>query len=423
MTLFRRFVRRYAPQKVRDAWAWIRDRLKLTAYEDLEGLHEYAFAPDPDPRPRLTLVIPSVAPHKAFGGVSTGLAIFLEIGRRTGADLRIITDEFEASVDRSLVDSRARAMGIEPDRIELQRRLHTTPQVAVRSQEVFVSYNWCVALNLRSLIAEQSAHFGGGLRPFIYPIQEYEPLFYPFSASHMLARMAFDLKQPCWGLFNSHQLYEFFVAQGHQVARNWVFEPKLTESLRPALLAGPTPKTKRILIYGRPGIARNCFPAIERGLTLWAERHPEFADWDVVSAGMRHAPVPFGPRRTIRSLGKLSLEAYAQLLRTSAVGLSLMSSPHPSYPPLEMAHFGIRTITNRYANKDLGPVHDNIISTPDIDAETISDALAQACREFLAAPDAGWAATSHMPAYLDPKPWTFLDEVATELQALWATLP
>lgn len=34
-------------------------------------------------------------------------------------------------------------------------------------------------------------------------------------------------------------------------------------------------------------------------------------------------------------------------------GISLMSSPHPSYPPLEMSVFGIKVITNNYSNKDL----------------------------------------------------------------------
>jgi hypothetical protein len=158
---------------------------------------------------------------------------------------------------------------------------------------------------------------------------------------------------------------------------------------------------------------------VESGLKLWAARHPEFAGWEVVSAGMAHPPTPFAPGRAIRSLGKLSLEAYADLLRTTGVGISLMSSPHPSYPPLEMAHFGIRTVTNRYANKDLGGAHDNIISIPDIDAATVAEALARACAAFEAAPDAGWAATSHMPAFLDPAPWPFLDNVAGELKRLW----
>ena len=51
------------------------------------------------------------------------------------------------------------------------------------------------------------------------------------------------------------------------------------------------------------------------------------------------------------SAGKLSLQAYGALLNQCAIGISLMLSPHPSYPPLEMAHSGILTITNSFAEK------------------------------------------------------------------------
>ena len=49
-----------------------------------------------------------------------------------------------------------------------------------------------------------------------------------------------------------------------------------------------------------------------------------------------------------------------------------MVSPHPSYPPLEMSSFGIKTITNKYENKDISYFNDNIISVDYCDAEYIS---------------------------------------------------
>ena len=58
----------------------------------------------------------------------------------------------------------------------------------------------------------------------------------------------------------------------------------------------------------------------------------------------------------MRALGKLDLDAYGSLLRESAVGLSLMVSPHPSYPPLDMAHLGLRVVTNGFGPKDLSSV-------------------------------------------------------------------
>jgi hypothetical protein len=421
MPKLRELLKRSLPEGLRDRVAKLRDSLAAPALETIV-LHGYSMAIDDSPRPRLSLVIPSIAPKAAFGGVLTGLDIFLEIGKRTGVDLRIISDNFER-VDRSLVEARAKSIGLDGDTIEILGRDQETPRIAMRVHETLLSYNWWTTLNIRSLLDQQAAAFGGEAQPYIYLMQDYEPHFYPFSSTHMLARLAFEPTRPCWGLFNSHQLHEFYLAQGHSVTKSFVFEPQISNSLRPALAAGPPAKVKRILVYGRPSIPRNCFPAVEAGLKLWAARRPEFADWEVVSAGMAHEPTPFAPGRALRSMGKLSLEAYAELLRTTAVGLSLMASPHPSYPPLEMAHFGIRTVTNGYANKNLASAHDNIISMADIDAPTVAAALAEACSAFERDPAAGWWAKSHVTSFLDPAPWPFLDEVADELRKLWPAAP
>ena len=76
------------------------------------------------------------------------------------------------------------------------------------------------------------------------------------------------------------------------------------------------------------------------------------------------------------SLGKLSLDDYAAALSESAIGVSLMLSPHPSYPPLEMAQFGVRVVTNGFANKDLGAEAQGIVSlrapTPEAIGQTLS---------------------------------------------------
>lgn len=418
MPRLRELIKRNIPTGLRNVVVGVRDMFAAPALEDIV-MHDYLLAPDEDARPRLTLVIPSVDPLGAFGGVTTAIDIFLDIAHRTGAQPRIITDDFEKQMDRSVIDRRAAAIGLDPAAVEILRRTVEAPTVSVRSRDVFIAYNWYIALNVRTLIDKQAAHFGGPRRPFLYIIQDYEPLFYGLSSTHMLARLAFDPGQPCWGLFNSSQLHDFFEAQGHKLERSYVFEPKIPRGLRPALDCGPVDKVKRLLIYGRPQIPRNCFPAVEKGLRLWAQRCPQFEDWEVVSAGLTHKPVPIAPGRAINSLGKLPLDEYANLLRTTSVGLSLMASPHPSYPPLEMAHFGALTITNRYANKDLGPLHDNFISIDDIDAPTIADALSDACTRFEADPGGGWQGKSRMPFYLDPAEWPFLSELADDLTAAW----
>jgi O-antigen biosynthesis protein len=406
---FREVLKRAMPTFIRQTLNGLQDKLERPPLEDAV-LHDYELAPDTRSQPRLSLLIPSISPKKAFGGVATGIETFMEIGKRTAVQLRILLDDFEP-VDTTVVAKCARDASVELARIEIVPRRRWVPRIDVRADDVFCTFNWWTTLNVRSLLREQYRIFGGLPRPHLYLIQEYEPLFYRMSSTHMMAGAAFQSSWPCWGLFNSGELYAFFLAQGHRIERAFVFEPKLSASMRP-FLGGETPlKARRILIYGRPSQPRNCFPAIAKGLQQWARKYPEFSGWEVISVGLPHPPVRFGPQRVMKSLGKLSLEDYGKLLRGSAVGLSLMASPHPSYPPLEMAHFGLRTITNTYANKDLSTSHPNIMSIRDLGPNTIADALAQACRTFEADHAAGWLAPSNRPSFLEPAPFSFIEEI------------
>lgn len=70
------------------------------------------------------------------------------------------------------------------------------------------------------------------------------------------------------------------------------------------------------------------------------------------------------------------------MLETYA-GISLMSSPHPSYPPLEMSEFGVKVITNSYANKDLSKFDDNIVSVDNVNPVNIANKLVDICNNYV----------------------------------------
>jgi hypothetical protein len=95
--------------------------------------------------------------------------------------------------------------------------------------------------------------------------------------------------------------------------------------------------------------------------------------WTFVSAGETHPDVDLGKGFSLKSLGKLSIDEYGHQLQQSFAGISLMVSPHPSYPPLEMAAFGINVLTNRYDEKCLSSLANNINSVDYLSAESISE--------------------------------------------------
>lgn len=348
-------------------------------------LADYRFVSSANTRSRMTLVMPNLSKSEAFGGVTTGIDIFLNLTKAVAAtqplDLRLILTDSDQSTDVALFTSRAARSAFEPDDLIVQCIKSQTEHIEVRKDEIFVTYNWWTTLNIEPLLCKQSEHFEQPRKPLLYLIQEYEPVIFPFSSGHMLAREAYETPARLWGIFNSNNLLSYFKRQDHSVEREWVFQPVINDQFRPFVDEVATAERKpQILIYGRPNVNRNCFSALIRGLKHWSAEYPEYAEWDVVSAGTPHETVDIGAGRSVHSLGKLPLEDYAQTLLESSVGVSLMASPHPSYPPLEMAHFGLRVVTNSYTCKDLSGFHPNIVSLNSISASSLAKGIVQACK-------------------------------------------
>jgi O-antigen biosynthesis protein len=144
----------------------------------------------------------------------------------------------------------------------------------------------------------------------------------------------------------------------------------------------PLPRERRILVYGRPTVSRNAFEVICEALFRWQQREPVTASrWRIISLGEEFDPRWTVPVQNIEIGGKATLEDYADHLNRAAVGISLMLSPHPSYPPLEMAEAGVLAITNKYGCKDLSRRFPDIISIEQVDPELLAEAIEVAVRD------------------------------------------
>lgn len=413
----RAFLKRNLPPQIKTLIHRMRETVAPPPVDDIV-LAEYHALRDDNPTPRLSFVVPLLQKGSDFGGTATGIDIFcrlyLALSASRQSDLRIIVTDVVAETDTSIIVSRAAKAGlaITPDQIELVRS--PSAHIAVRANEIFMTYNWWVTLNFAELRNQQAAIFGSAAKPLVWLMQDYEPAFMAFSSAHMLARAAYDTSEPLWGVINSSNLANYMEAVGHHPARQFVFEPVIVDALRPYLdqVAAST-RSKRVLVYGRPSVERNCFPALVRGLKRWVRDYPELSDWEVISAGVPHDPVDLGDGRKLVSVGKLSLDEYAQMLLSCSAGVSLMASPHPSYPPLEMAHFGLRTVTNGYFCKELTQFHPGILSLRSIAETELAATLAEACRLSAKPPE-----TYRNPVYMRDDPYPFMGELAASLQSL-----
>lgn len=338
---------------------------------------------------RLNLLVPTLLQQHMFGGIATALS-FMEAMAPSYQSLRIVVLDSPVSAENTVAPYNAwvalKSSDQDPDGKIIIECCDRATGIPVRRGDRFIATTWWSARLAHQLVHWQNEQYGV-LHYYAYLIQDYEPGFYPWSSRYALAEATYRRPQETIAIFNTSMLRDYFVNQGYRFDHQYVFEPVLNSALRKARLEQQERiKQRIILVYGRPGVARNAFAIIVQALILWHSQYPRASDWDVISVGEPHPPVPIAENKQLISLGKLALDDYAEILGRAAIGISLMISPHPSYPPLEMAAFGVRVITNRYANKDLAASHSNILSLDVLDPECLARQLAELCDEFSAKP-------------------------------------
>lgn len=329
---------------------------------------------------RLNLVIPALSVKHVFGGIATALAFFEKLGAGEKNMRIILTDEAEFSYEKNPAYKEWKILNMtdndQAGHVIVAAGDRYGKTLAVAKGDIFIATAWWTAITVKSIIDQQNRTFDSSQRnKYIYLIQDFEPGFYPWSARYALAESTYHNKDQCIAVFNTSILKEFFNSEGYCFSSQFHFEPILHNGLRPYLPSVVNHvRERKILVYGRPGVDRNAFEIIVMALRLWISRTGG-EGWQFYSAGEKHPAIDLGNGCYLASLGKLSLDQYAQQLLSSYAGISLMISPHPSYPPLEMAAFGMHVITNRYGAKNLSLMADNIISVQSASPEAVAKAL------------------------------------------------
>lgn len=347
---------------------------------------KYEFRKSDFSEKRINLLVPSINPEHVFGGISTALKFFEKLIEESGYCSRIILTDatpsrtalkqykdkytyVKASKDS---DARHQIVGYS------DRYMQSIP---VSENDYFMFTGWWTAYCTQEAYLEFTKETGIKPNKFINFIQDYEPGFYPWSSRYLLADSTYRNEYPQLAVFNSKLLHEFFIQNGYSFYKEYEFDPVLNGKLKEILEKnfGKVNKKKQILVYGRPSVDRNAFSIVVSSLKKWVENQKDIEDWEILSAGEYHLPVDLGKGKELVSVGKLTIEQYAQTMLDTYAGISLMSSPHPSYPPLEMSVFGIKVITNNYSNKDLSSFNSNITSVASASPSVIAAKLNEIC--------------------------------------------
>jgi lipopolysaccharide biosynthesis protein len=331
---------------------------------------------------RLNIIVPTMKPAKIYGGLATAMrcarALF-EAMRDTSQIRVIVTSE---DVDTESMREIALRLGssfalAEPnDDVEGMTLvdLHTRRYLplTLRAGDVFFATAWWTA-DLAYRLHDRQAEMFGSAAKVVYLIQDYEPGFYEWSDRYALAQTTYAHGAVTIALLSSEELANFVTVRhhfAHAFHVPYAIDPEIMAHLK------PTVKQKKIVAYGRPSAARNLFETIVEGVRTWQGRDPEAnSAYTVAFRGEEFSGAHLAEIENARALGKNSLKEYAELLNEAAIGISLMLSPHPSYPPLDMATAGCVTISNSYEAKDLRGRANNLIPLDDVTPERLADAL------------------------------------------------
>ncbi len=322
---------------------------------------------------RVTLLTDSVSAGSLFGGVGTALLLAAAIGRRLGASLRIVTECEPADRAKVAAVFAANAMPWDDD-IDFRyapRGDRQRGDVDMHDGDLVLTTSWWTTWNARQSVPP---------RQILYLLQEDERMFYPHGDHHL--RCSETLRDPdIRFVVNSRLLFEHLVDDGFaNIARRgaW-FEPAFPASGYYFAERPPSPDGKRVFFfYARPNNQRNLYSrGLEAIVAALEQGVLDPAGWDMVFAGRDLLPVHLPGGLSPRLVQNLPWHDYMALTRQVDLGLALMYTPHPSYPPLDLAASGAVAVTNQYGRKlSLDHYSKNIICVP-CDVASLVDGIAR----------------------------------------------
>ncbi len=319
---------------------------------------------------RISIVTDSINQGSLFGGVGTAMILAALLAARRGARLRVVT-RTERALPANL-HTVLSLYGISlADEVEFAFPSIHAPQSAVDvfDDELFVTTSWWTTESTLAAVP--------GSR-ILYVLQEDERMFYPGGDDHLRCSRLLA-NENVHVAVNTQGLLDHLVASGlpHLARTARAFEPAF-----PAHVYSRRPRAegrRRLMFYARPNHVRNLFyfglevldSAVARGIV-------DPAKWELLLVGAHVPAFQLCDGTVAQRIEGLSWPDYAALAGTIDVGLCLMYTPHPSYPPLDLAASGAVVVTNRFGNKQsLEQYCANILSA-DLTVDSMLAALQQA---------------------------------------------
>ena len=307
---------------------------------------------------RINLITDSVQVGSLFGGVATSIILANEIANKFGMGLRLVTRQQVSRV--SNVKALLANTGNSPvESLEYQHMPEESNDVlTVSSNDFFVTTSWWTT---RDVLQSVPA------RKIIYILQEDERIFYEAGDLYIEAQTI--MNHPSINvLVNTRSLRNYLIQSGVEglSLTSLSFEPSF-EHISSGDVSHSHKVKRDLFFYARPNHARNLYRLGLKTLTNSVEKGIlDPAKWNFHFVGFPENE--HFPNTSILPIFHTpsDLVTYKELIGIMDVGLSLMSSPHPSYPVIDLAAAGKMVVTNDFFGKmNLSEkVSDRIIQVP-----------------------------------------------------------
>jgi hypothetical protein len=296
--------------------------------------------------PKYILLIPNLT-LPVYGGIATALRFAHEL-YQNGNRVRISTISDSSNISRVELLEVAKSLNIEQEAANEIFGDISNLTIEISEGDILIATAWWTEVAGRNAI--NSSGFQNC--EIIYFIQDFECLFYPAGSDYAAALETYS--DADFLLVNSvplaNYLSENIVSESMSSQRSITFQPEHLfkhDVVDYPVTSDPEIGPIRILLYGRPSTPRNLFELAIKSLDKITTVN-KTKSFEIISVGELHEDVTLSTGIKVKSLGALSGQDYKIQISEADIGLSLMLSPHPSYPPLEMAALGLTTVSNDF---------------------------------------------------------------------------
>lgn len=303
--------------------------------------------------PTLNLLIPGLAMHTMSGGPNTALNLIYRLAL-SGIPIRLISTCVGPDADlRPLLNHMMQLAetDIICSNIYVTDGSNRNRAVSIGKRDIFMATAWWTAQMAMCQLPLMNTS------KFFYLIQDYEAILHPASSLQTMALETYNADMI--PIVNHPILFNYF--KGEKVGRfadaefaenAMCFTPAVDSRIY-RYQEKENSEIRKLLFYARPqtGI-RNLFEIGSLALHVAAMRGVfDNHQWQIYGFGDAFNNIRLSANLELISMPKMGQEEYASKLRDADILLSLIMSPHPSYPPLEMAACGGLTVTNTFGIK------------------------------------------------------------------------